>query len=71
MLFRGVKYMSILKWESFLETKIEGFFNVCKIKGLTGEQGVMIPHQNVDELALNDEVVEEYADIEVCEEAPF
>lgn len=38
--------------------KIEGFFNVCKIKGLTGEQGVMIPHQNVDELALNDEVVE-------------
>lgn len=38
--------------------KIEGFFNVCQIKGLTGEQGVMIPHQNVDELALNDEVVE-------------
>jgi len=38
--------------------KIEGFFNVCKIKGLTGEQGVMIPHQNVDELALNDEVVD-------------
>lgn len=38
--------------------KIEGFFKVCKIKGLTGEQGVMIPHQNVDELALNDEVVE-------------
>jgi len=38
--------------------KIEGFFNVCKIKGLTGEQGVMIPEQNVDELALNDEVIE-------------
>jgi len=38
--------------------KIEGFFNVCKIKGLTGEQGVMIPHQNVNELALNDEVIE-------------
>ncbi|GMB02143.1 ATP-binding protein [Pelosinus sp. IPA-1] len=38
--------------------KIEGFFSVCKIKGLTGEQGVMIPHQNVDELALNDEVIE-------------
>jgi len=38
--------------------KIEGFFNVCKIKGLTGEQGVMIPHQNVDELAVNDEVLE-------------
>jgi len=38
--------------------KIEGFFNICKIKGLTGEQGVMIPHQNVDELVLNDEVIE-------------
>lgn len=37
--------------------KIEGFFNICKLKGITGEQGVMIPHQNVDELALNDEVV--------------
>ena len=38
--------------------KIEGFFAVCKIKGLTGTQGVMIPHLNVDDLALNDEVVE-------------
>lgn len=38
--------------------KIEGFFNICKMRGLTGEQGVMIPHQNVDELVLNDEVIE-------------
>lgn len=38
--------------------KIEGFFEVCKIKGLTGKQGVMIPHQNVSDLTLNDEVVE-------------
>ncbi len=38
--------------------KIEGFFAVCKLKGLTGQQGVMIPHQNVSNLALNDEVVE-------------
>ncbi len=38
--------------------KIEGFFNVCKLKGLTGEQGVLIPMQNVDELAVNDEVLE-------------
>lgn len=37
--------------------KIEGFFAVCKIKGLTGKQGVMIPHQNVNNLTLNDEVV--------------
>jgi lon-related putative ATP-dependent protease len=38
--------------------KIEGFFKVCKERGLTGEQGVIIPHQNVDNLVLNDEVVE-------------
>ncbi|MEN6567579.1 MAG: ATP-binding protein [Veillonellales bacterium] len=38
--------------------KIEGFFAVCKIKGLTGEQGVMIPYQNSNELSLNDEVLE-------------
>jgi predicted ATP-dependent protease len=37
--------------------KIEGFFAVCKIKGLTGQQGVMIPHQNINELNLSDEVI--------------
>lgn len=37
--------------------KIEGFFKVCKLKGLTGEQGVMIPHQNVKNLMLSDEVI--------------
>jgi lon-related putative ATP-dependent protease len=37
--------------------KIEGFFAVCKAKGLTGEQGVMIPRSNERHLMLNDEVV--------------
>ena len=37
--------------------KIEGFFKVCKRKGLNGKQGVMIPHQNVKNLMLNDEVI--------------
>ena len=37
--------------------KIEGFFAVCKLKGLTGQQGVMIPHQNIKDLTLNEEVV--------------
>jgi lon-related putative ATP-dependent protease len=37
--------------------KIEGFFALCKTRGLTGEQGVMIPHQNVKNLALRDEVI--------------
>jgi len=38
--------------------KIEGFFEVCKARGLTGDQGVLIPHQNKNELMLKDEVVE-------------
>lgn len=38
--------------------KIEGFFTVCKIIGFTGTQGVMIPHQNVVNLMLSDEVIE-------------
>lgn len=38
--------------------KIEGFFEVCKAKGLTGEQGVVIPFQNVKNLMLKKSVVE-------------
>jgi lon-related putative ATP-dependent protease len=38
--------------------KIEGFFDVCRAKGLTGNQGVMIPHLNVDDLMLRKDVVE-------------
>ncbi|RPH37768.1 ATP-binding protein [bacterium] len=38
--------------------KIEGFFDVCKARGLTGKQGVMIPHQNVNELMLRHDVVD-------------
>lgn len=37
--------------------KIEGFFEVCKSRGLTGKQGVIIPIQNVKELMLNEEVI--------------
>jgi predicted ATP-dependent protease len=38
--------------------KIEGFFDVCKAKGLTGKQGVMIPHLNVGDLMLRKDVVQ-------------
>ena len=38
--------------------KIEGFFKVCKDKGLNKENGVLIPYQNVKNLTLNDEVIE-------------
>jgi lon-related putative ATP-dependent protease len=37
--------------------KVEGFFDICLAKGLTGEQGVLIPARNVDNLMLKDEVL--------------
>ncbi len=38
--------------------KIEGFYEVCKAKSLTRDQGVIIPHQNVQNLMLRKEVVD-------------
>jgi len=38
--------------------KIEGFFDVCRARGLTGTQGVMIPRQNASDLMLRHDVVE-------------
>jgi lon-related putative ATP-dependent protease len=37
--------------------KIEGFYDVCKAKGMTGSQGVVIPYQNVKDLMLRSEVI--------------
>ncbi|MBQ4418744.1 MAG: ATP-dependent protease, partial [Synergistaceae bacterium] len=42
--------------------KIEGFFDCCKIDGLTGSQGVIIPAVNARNLMLNDEVIEAVRD---------
>ena len=38
--------------------KIEGFFEVCRIRGLTGQQGVIIPEANIKDLMLKKEVIE-------------
>ena len=38
--------------------KIEGYFKVCKMEGLTGDQGVIIPKSNVQNLMLREEVIE-------------
>jgi predicted ATP-dependent protease len=40
-----------------INEKIEGFYAVCKAKGLTGSQGVMIPKTNARHLMLKEEVV--------------
>ncbi len=44
-----------------MNQKIEGFFDVCRSRGLTGKQGVIIPHQNVGDLMLRKEIVEAVA----------
>ena len=41
-----------------INEKIEGYFDVCKIKGITGKQGVMMPIQNVKNLVLKQEVID-------------
>lgn len=41
-----------------INEKIEGFFDMCLIEGLTGSQGVIIPHTNMKNLMLKKEVVE-------------
>jgi predicted ATP-dependent protease len=41
-----------------INEKIEGFFDVCKIKGLTGTQGVLMPHSNVEDLMLREEILD-------------
>jgi hypothetical protein len=41
--------------------KVEGFYDVCRIRGLTGTQGVLIPMENVEDLMLRDDVIDAVA----------
>jgi lon-related putative ATP-dependent protease len=41
-----------------VNVKVEGFYDTCKARGLTGKQGVIIPKQNVKDLMLRKDVVE-------------
>jgi predicted ATP-dependent protease len=41
-----------------VNTKVEGFYAVCKARGLTGDQGVLIPSDNVKHLMLRRDVVD-------------
>jgi lon-related putative ATP-dependent protease len=41
-----------------VNAKIEGFFDVCQARGLTGEQGVLIPASNVKHLMLRQDVID-------------
>ena len=44
-----------------INEKIEGFFDVCRIKGLTGTQGVLMPESNVEDLMLREDLLEAVA----------
>ena len=44
-----------------INEKIEGFFDVCRIKGLTGTQGVLMPESNVEDLMLREDVLDAVA----------
>jgi predicted ATP-dependent protease len=39
-----------------VSSKVEGFFEVCSARGLTGKQGVMLPRTNLEQLVLRDDV---------------
>jgi len=41
-----------------VNSKIEGFYDACKLQGLTGKQGVIIPRQNMQHLMLRQDVIE-------------
>ena len=45
-----------------LNEKIEGFYRVCKVKGISGNEGVIIPASNLNQLILNDEVMQAVKD---------
>ena len=42
--------------------KVEGFYDICRAKGLTGDQGVVIPVQNIDNLMLRQDVIDSVRD---------
>ncbi|MGQ4809555.1 hypothetical protein NKDENANG_02973 [Candidatus Entotheonellaceae bacterium PAL068K] len=46
---------------SAINEKIEGFFDVCRLQGLTGTQGVIVPPQNIADLMLRQDVIDAVA----------
>lgn len=63
-IYQGIAVTGSVNQHGFIQPiggatfKIEGFFEICKINGLNGKQGVIIPYQNIRNLVLSDEVVE-------------
>ena len=53
----SVNQKGIIQPVGGVNEKIEGFYSICKMRGLNGEQGVIIPIQNVRNLHLSDDVI--------------
>ncbi|MCB9640601.1 MAG: AAA family ATPase [Myxococcales bacterium] len=64
---QGIAVTGSINQQGFLQPigevnlKIEGMFKICKERGLTGKQGVIIPVQNAGHLMLTEEVIEAVA----------
>jgi predicted ATP-dependent protease len=58
----SVNQMGMIQPVGGINEKIEGFFRTCQTTGLTGKQGVIIPHQNVKNLILPYEILEAIKD---------
>ena len=53
----SVNQLALIKPVGGINEKIEGFFDVCHARGLTGRQGVLIPAANARHLMLREDVV--------------
>ena len=54
----SVNQKGIIQAIGGVNEKIEGFYKICKLKGLTGNEGVIIPYANIQNLMLSDEVIQ-------------
>ena len=57
----SVNQQGVIQTIGGVNQKIEGFYDVCRVRGLTGTQGVLIPSENVEDLMLRDDVIEAVA----------
>jgi predicted ATP-dependent protease len=58
----SVNQKGIIQAIGGLNEKIEGYFDICRAKGLTGAQGVLVPRVNKDNLMLREDVVDAVRD---------
>ena len=58
----SVNQLGVVQAIGGVNEKVEGFFDICAARGLTGKQGVLIPGANVQHLMLREDVVQACAD---------